>query len=129
MIYLKRFFSVAALFLIAALILNSCAAIFKGKNETVDFSSSPTKAKVYINGQLAGETPLQIRLDATETYNVSFKKEGYEERSIILTNSVGAGWVILDVIFGLLPVVVDAATGSWYSFEYDYYNAVLEQYK
>jgi hypothetical protein len=44
-----------------------------------------------------------------------------------ISNHVGAGWVVLDVICGVLPVVVDAVTGSWYSLDQTNINAVLER--
>ena len=31
-----------------------------------------------------------------------------------VSKKVGAGYVVLDVLGGLLPVIIDAATGSWY---------------
>ncbi|MEM7756046.1 MAG: hypothetical protein AAF297_10470, partial [Planctomycetota bacterium] len=37
-----------------------------------------------------------------------------QTRQIQLTRSIGAIWIILDVVFGLIPVVVDAITGNWY---------------
>ncbi len=42
-----------------------------------------------------------------------FRKEGYKEASCTLMRSTGAGWVILDILGGLIPVAIDAATGSW----------------
>jgi len=103
-----------------------CAAIFKGTSDKVDFSSEPEGAKVYVNGVLMGDTPLNLKLESKRTYYVEFKKEGYETKHFTLTNHVGVGWIILDVIFGVVPVVVDAATGSWYVLDQDYINAVLE---
>jgi len=103
-----------------------CAAIFKGTSDKVDFSSEPEGAKVYVNGVLMGDTPLNLKLESKRTYYVEFKKEGYETKHFTLTNHVGVGWIILDVIFGVVPVVVDAATGSWYVLDQDYVNAVLE---
>jgi hypothetical protein len=44
-----------------------------------------------------------------------------------ITNHVGVGWIVLDVIFGLVPVIVDAATGSWYELDQKIVNALLEK--
>jgi hypothetical protein len=104
-----------------------CAAVFKGTSNNVDFSSDPKGAKVYVNGALMGTTPVKLKLESKKVYNIEFKKEGYETQTFTLTNHVGVGWVILDVIFGLIPVIVDAATGSWYVLDQDYFNAVLEK--
>jgi len=40
---------------------------------------------------------------------------------------VGAGWVILDILGGLIPVIVDAATGDWHYLDQTNVNAALEK--
>jgi len=106
--------------------LVGCATIFKGSTEKVNFSSDPTSSKVYVNGQYMGETPLELKLQSKNSYTIEFRKEGYENKTVVLTNSVGAGWIVLDVIFGLVPVIVDAATGNWYSLDQEHVTAALE---
>jgi hypothetical protein len=101
------------------------------ERDKVDFSSDPTGAKVYVNGQLMGTTPFETKLESKHTYTIEFRKEGYENRTVMITNSVGAGWIVLDVLFILLlvPIIVDAATGNWYSLDQDRVNAPLEPVK
>jgi hypothetical protein len=106
---------------------SGCATIFKGNSNIVEFSSQPQHADVYVNGFLKGHTPINLKLESKKTYNIEFKKEGYETQTFTLTNSVGAGWVVLDVVFGLVPVVIDAATGCWYGLDQDAINAILEK--
>ena len=127
---MKRFCKIGVFFSFSAVIsfvFISCATIFKGTTDEVSFSSDPSGAKVYINGSLLGTTPVQLELKSKNSYTIEFKKEGYEPRTVVLNNSVGAGWIILDVIFGIIPIVVDAATGSWFSLDQEHVNAVLEQ--
>lgn len=109
------------------MLLSSCATIFKGSTDTVSFSSDPHGAKVYVNGQLMGTTPFQLDMKSNQTYTIEFRKEGFENRTVVLNNSVGAGWIVLDVLFGLVPIIVDAATGNWYSLDQSHVNAALEQ--
>ncbi len=40
---------------------------------------------------------------------------------------MGGGWVVLDVIFGLVPVIVDAATGRWFYPSEDNVKVALEK--
>jgi hypothetical protein len=107
--------------------INGCATIFHGSSDKVSFSSDPTGAKIFVNGQLMGTAPLELKLQSKHTYNIEFRKEGYENKTVILTNSVGAGWIVLDVVFGLIPVIVDAATGDWYYLDQEHVNAALEE--
>ena len=106
--------------------LSNCATIFKGTTTDVNFKSDPTGAEVYVNGQKMGTTPVELKLESKNTYNIEFKKEGYESKIYNITNHVGPNWVILDVLCGLVPVVVDAATGSWYYLDQDSINVMME---
>jgi len=83
---------------------------------------------VYVNGVFRGTTPIKIKLESKGNYTIEFKKEGYGTSTYTITNHVGAGWIILDVLLtGLIGVVVDAATGAWYELDTKYVNAVLEK--
>ena len=105
----------------------SCATIFKGSKSPVALNSSPAGSEVYINGYKMGVTPLNLKLESKGNYHIEFRKEGYATYTYMLTNHVGAGWVILDIVVGLLPVIVDAATGAWYELDQTSFNAVLEK--
>ncbi len=107
--------------------LSSCALIFKGTKQEVRFGSAPQRADVYIDGIKMGETPFSLKLVTKKTYMIEFKKEGYKSKSYQITNKVGAGWIILDILGGLFPVIIDAATGAWYSFDQKNIDAVLEK--
>jgi hypothetical protein len=107
--------------------LSSCATIFKGTNDDVRFGSSPDRAEVWVNGAKMGETPITLKLESKKTYTIEFRKEGYKTVTKPITNHVGAGWVILDVLGALLPVIVDASTGAWYRLDQKNVDAVLEK--
>lgn len=113
---------------VVALALSGCATIFKGSTEEVSFSSDQPDTKVYINGQFMGKAPVEIKLQSKKTYTVEFRKDGYESKTVLLPNSVGAGWIILDVLaLGFVPLIVDAATGNWFHLETDQVAAALEK--
>jgi len=67
-----------------------------------------------------------LKLESKKIYHIEFKKEGYESKTYTITNHIGVNWVILDVLLGLVPVIVDAATGSWYYLDQESINTVLE---
>jgi hypothetical protein len=117
---------VPVLLIVIIYLVTGCATLFKGASENVDFSSDPSGADVYVNGSLRGKTPINLKLESKKTYTIEFKKDGYEPRTYTITNHVGAGWIILDILGGLIPVIVDAATGAWYELDQDAVNAVLE---
>lgn len=121
----KTLFVIAIVSLFA---FQSCATIFKGANESVDFNSNPV-AKVYVDGNYKGETPLKLEILSKKSTRIEFKADGYTTQTINLEGSVGGGWIVLDVLSGLLPIIVDAATGNWYELNTNNLNVVLEKSK
>ena len=107
--------------------LVGCATLFKGTTQEVRFNSNPQKARVIVNSVDMGETPLTLRLESKKSYTIEFRAEGYKPKTYTISNRVGAGWIILDVLGGLVPVIVDAATGAWYSLDQTNIDAVLEK--
>ena len=118
-----------SIFVIISLIFmfSSCALMLTSGTGKVDISSKPDGAEVFINGISYGRTPVRVLLKTKREYEVTFKKEGYKPITKRITNKVGAGWVILDVLFGLVPVIADAVTGAWYKFDQKSVNAILEK--
>jgi hypothetical protein len=100
-------------FLLVLLLVTSCATLFKGSTDKVNFGSNPVGVEVYVDGKLMGKTPLNLELVSKKTYFIEFKMEG-QTKTVNLNNKVGAGWIVLDVLGGLIPVIVDAVTGDWY---------------
>lgn len=125
--FIKRKLTVVVILVLSVLNLNNCAAIFKGTNDSINFKSKPAGAKVYLNGEYAGDTPLHIKLKASKSYIVEIKKDGYNSCTYHLNSEISAGWIILDVICGLVPVAIDAVTGSWYYLEPGYLNCDMEK--
>jgi len=107
--------------------LSSCATLFKGTRQDVNFNSDPQKARVIVNGEDMGQTPCSLKLESKKSYKIEFKAEGYKTQMINIANHIGAGWIVLDVLMGLVPVIVDAATGAWYSLDQKNVNAILEK--
>lgn len=115
----------ASLVILSLLSLTGCATLFAG-TPRVAMNSNPTAARVYIDGELVGTTPLTMQLDPKKVESITFRADGYEDLTVPMSRKVGAGWVVLDILGGLLPVIVDAATGKWTSFDNDNVTATLK---
>ncbi len=107
--------------------LTSCATIMQGERREVSFNSEPQGADVYINGILFGRTPVLLQLKAGQSCVAEFRKEGYRTEVRQLKSRIKAGWLVLDVICGTLPLIVDAVTGSWNDFRQHHFNVVIER--
>lgn len=106
----------ALLVVCLCLYLTSCATLFKGTSEEVNFGSNPSGAEVWVDGKMMGKAPINFTLITKKTYVIEFKYQG-QTKTVNLNNHVGAGWIVLDVLGGLIPVIIDAVTGAWYSFD------------
>jgi hypothetical protein len=58
----------------------------------------------------------RIRLRSNIDHVLVLESQG-KQKVVQVYGKIGAGWVILDLITGGLPVVVDALTGNWNSFD------------
>ena len=112
-------------FLTLTYLISGCATLLAPNTHPLAISSEPHGAEVYVNGFKMGKTPIELDLKADKSYTIEYRKEGYETVTRVVNTKVGAGWVILDVVMGLVPVIVDAATGSWYKLDQNAVNAVL----
>lgn len=109
-----------------------CGVIFGGTSETISIASSPDGADVEV-AQSGGEsgfqrtTPTEIDLKRKHDYVVTFQKEGYETRTAEIKHSLRAGVLIGDILLGVVPIIVDAATGAWHGLSPDRIDVTLQQ--
>ena len=110
----------------AALAALGCATIFNDTSPPVSIGSQPSGADVFVDGNLVGRTPAVIELSTKSHHTVVFRKEGYADRTYLLQTHTGALWVVLDVLTGLIPIIIDIATGDWQELNEDNINVVLQ---
>jgi hypothetical protein len=103
----------AAVLAALACLTTGCATVLSSKSHDFDFASTPAGAQVFVDGEPVGTTPLTVNLSNTKPHTVVFKKQGYADVGCQLNRGTGAGWVIADVVFGVVPLVIDAATNDW----------------
>ena len=96
-----------------SIFMSGCGALFLGTTQTVNINSSPVNSKIEVDGGIY-TSPTSIELARNKNYTVTISKEGYEPRSVKVNRSVSGGIVILDILGGVLPVVIDAVMGTWY---------------
>lgn len=111
---------IMAILVIGALLpLAGCATLIRGNTQELSVSSEPKEADVYVNGLARGKTPLMLRLDRDVSYHVELRHPEFGSRVFMINRRLEAGWLILDVLCGLVPIVVDASSGAWYALEPD----------
>lgn len=122
---MKKLFLIFCLLVI--IVWSGCATIFSGSKEQIEFTSEPSGANIVINNNVEGLTPLKVSLKKGNEYVVEISKDGFKKKTYRLSYSINSGWLILDIISGLIGIIVDGVTGNWYNFDINHYNTVLEK--
>ena len=121
--YMKRMPVVIAAGMLAA----GCGALFNSGPARVNFTSTPDSSEVWVDGVRRGTTPIFLELEKKKDHTVTFKKAGFQDMTNPIPRSIKGVYVVFDVLGGLLPVIVDAATGSWYVLSTDHVHGVLQR--
>src|SRR5207302_8490451 len=96
--------------------VGACGLIFGGTRQTIQANSSPPGTTVTTAPPTATlTTPAAVSLERKKDYTLTFTKAGYTPADVQVAHHVRGGTIVLDILFGLVPVIVDAATRAWYS--------------
>lgn len=111
---------------LAAVLLGGCGTVFGGKHQTVSVSSSPDNARVSVEpeGQRL-RTPTVVELERGREYLVTLSRSGYESREVRVRSKLRPLILVADIVFGVVPVVVDGITGAWNKLEPDEIDVTL----
>lgn len=110
------------------ILLSGCATIFSGSSDNVTIKSVPDGAKVEINGNSVGRTPVTVPIKRSLTPpQVQLKLDGYDSKFVVLQNSFNA-LSILNVFF-FPGFIVDAATGTLMKYDLTTYETELDPRK
>ncbi len=94
----------------------ACGLIFGGSRQTIQANSSPPGTTITTAPATATlTTPASVSLERKKDYTLTFTRAGYTSADVQVTHHVRAGIVVLDILVGLVPVIIDAATGAWNS--------------
>lgn len=96
-----------------------CATIIHGTSQQIGVSSSPSGAKVTVDGNAIGVTPIFARLSRGDNHIIKIELDGYMSYDMTVTKKA-SGWVFGNIVFGgLIGLVVDVATGGLYDLSPD----------
>jgi hypothetical protein len=92
----------------------ACATIMHGSKQDVAFASTPSDARVTVDNQLVGNTPVVAKLTRKDKHVVRIELDGYAPFETTLSRRT-SGWVWGNIVFGgLIGLAVDAGTGAMY---------------
>jgi hypothetical protein len=110
----------SALISIMLISVSGCMTISNGGKEKISFDSAPPGARIFsAAGVGMGKTPTAAILRRKRDEYITFKKEGYEEKTVLVANELSP-W------FWLFGSVIDLITGAAYRFENEHYYVELK---
>lgn len=106
---------IRTLLLALVALTTGCATLVGGgSTQDVSFTSTPPGARVLLDGEEIGMTPVTSTLERKRAVFVQLELDGYETREIAITRSVN-GWVWGNLLLGgLIGLAIDYGTGAWY---------------
>jgi hypothetical protein len=96
----------------ALAVSTGCATVITSSTVGVTIGSRPG-AKVYVDGALAGTEPLELELANHRPHVIVVGDPAHPLARCSLEPALGVGWVVIDLVLMLWPVLVDAVTGDW----------------
>lgn len=101
--------------LLALTLAAGCGAVFNDDETYVDVFA-PTGLQLMMDGMPI--TAGHVRVNAHHDHNITaIRKDGTIAGTCRVDSSLQARYLVLDIMLGLVPVIVDAATGDWYAVE------------
>lgn len=105
--------------------LAACATIMHGTTQEVSVASSPTGAKVTVDGKEVGQTPVVADLKRKDQHTIRLDLDGYNPYELRMSRGT-SGWVWGNIVFGgVIGLAVDAITGGMYKLKPEDINATL----
>ena len=97
-------------------IATGCATIFEGTTSTVTVEADVDGATILADGVAVGVTqrnvPVRVQISKT-TRTLAIEHNGVVSSPQPVRLQLSVGWLIVDILLGLVPIVVDAVTGAW----------------
>ena len=114
-----------------AIFLSSCGTLINGSNQKILIQSDPFGARVIIDGQDYGKTPVDISLSRQKRLVGRLIKDGFEDDGFVIHSSASkwSTWGNAAFLSIASPIFigVDILTGSYWNYEKDEIFILLEK--
>jgi hypothetical protein len=119
------------LLITATIFLSSCGTLMNGSNQKVLIQSDPFGARVIIDDQDYGKTPVDINLPRQKRLVGRLVKDGFEEDGFVIHSNASkwSTWGNFTFMSLASPIFigVDILTGSYWNYEKDEIFILLEK--
>lgn len=104
--------------LVFGCLFSSCATILGGKQNTLFFTyDSHPVAEVYLDGKAVGNAPGKVKVREEliqHGSHLELRAEGYAPKEYVILRRPHGEYVLLGILTGGVPLLVDFATGAIY---------------
>jgi hypothetical protein len=95
-----------------ALALSGCATILKGTTDHITVVTDPPGARVSVNGEDKGVSPVTFPIASDQTASIQVTKDGYQTEEVENEPTERSGYALWDVARGLIPLLIDRSDGA-----------------
>jgi len=96
---------------------SGCATLLSGTSQSLQVSSEPPGARVFVNGSLAGNTPTMITMKKGDPVTIVAQYPGLPDATVVLGRQVDTMAVLN--LFDLFGWLIDMSTGAMWKFDRD----------
>ena len=111
---------ILALLVITVFLFQNCTTLIRGTSQKIPVTSSPSGAKITVDGEEVGYAPLNLKLKRKKSHTIRIEKQGYNPLEIRIVRKTPVAPIIGNLLLGGSMVSV-CAIGFFRS---DYSNAV-----
>ena len=96
---------------------SGCATLFSGTSQSLQVTSEPSGARVFVNGSLAGNTPTMITMKKGDPVTIVGQYPGLPDATVVVGKQVDTMAVLN--LFDLFGWLIDMSTGAMWKFDRD----------
>lgn len=113
---------ILALLVTSVFFFQNCATLSRGTSQKIPVTSSPSGAKIIVDGEEMGYAPLELKLKRKKkSHIIRVEKQGYNPLEIRITRKTSAGlsvfgnipWVGIGVFFGGIGAYIWEEYREW----------------
>ena len=111
----------------ALVLLSGCASIMGTKTQKVTFDTEPKGAEVFLKDKMTCKTPCTVELVKDTYTSVTFKKDGYDSRTVEIEQGIANIFWGNILIGGVLGSTTDSSSSAMYEYSPDRYYIELKE--
>ena len=117
-----------ALFLVVMIIFSGCGTLVHGTSQNISIQSEPEGAKARLSNGYEVVTPDTLTVKRSDDQVITFEKEGYKKKQVMLDRHFNAGATILgNILWLLVGAAIDLIAGGAWTLKPEAIHVTLEK--